>query len=78
MNPNLPSSSTNHPNGHVVEWTRAMGPNCVECRQTDRHVMITGYHNTDGRDVFVDLFLTREQAVALHEELGRRIAEERE
>lgn len=56
----------------LIKTARAYPHTCIGCLRHQRAVMITLTHET-GPDHFYNHFLNREEAILLHEELGRAI-----
>ena len=54
---------------------RAFDQEVLGCQNNKRHVMLTimPEHEPNEKSVFVDVFLTQEKAIQLHEELGKVI-----
>ena len=65
-------------NEHIPDGIDVRGKGVIGCQKTGRDVMVTAILSSDprkgGGTRFVDLFLTREQAVDLRARLDRVIA----
>ena len=58
----------------IATTIRAYDSGCIGCQRHDRDIMLSFMYEGDPeRSKIHDLFLTQEQALALHKELGERI-----